>query len=173
MDKLIRTLLYGVNGTFVWKEHMGKIAGTALASMIPAFEGRYALAVAQGIGMPALPALLIAFVMSSIPMPFIFWLLRPILDLLYRLPIRPVRAFAAWVDRKVEQKKGKVSRKGLVGLYLFVAIPLPGTGVWTGSAIATVLKMDKRRASVAILLGNLTACVIMTVLSYLGVKVFS
>ena len=76
MDQLINTLFYGTNGGFAWGENLGKIVLTALMSMIPAFEGRYALAVAQGMGMPAIPAFLIAFVCSTLPMPFIFLLLR-------------------------------------------------------------------------------------------------
>lgn len=172
MNEIIQTLFYGVNGSFVWSEHLGKIGITALLSMVPAFEGRYALTVAQGMGMPAIPAFLIALICSTIPMPFIFWLLRPILDLLYRLPIKPLQKFAAWVDRRAARKAQDVSKKGLVGLYIFVALPLPGTGVWTGSAIATILKMNKRRAAIAIILGNITACTIMTVLTYLGISIF-
>ena len=172
MDRLINTLFYGTNGNFAWGENLGKIVLTALMSMIPAFEGRYALAVAQGMGKPAVPAFLIAFVFSTLPMPFIFLLLRPILDWLYRLPIGFLRKFAAWVDRRVEKKKQDVDKKGLLGLFLFVAVPLPGTGVWTGSAIATVLKMNKRHAAPVIILGNLTACAVMTVVSYLGLHLF-
>jgi len=172
VNQFFQTLLYGVNGTFVWSEHLGKIGLTALLSMVPMFEGRYALAVAQGMGMPALPAFLIAVIASTIPMPIILLLLRPILDWMYSWNIGFIRRFAAWVDNRAERKSKEVDKKGLIGLYLFVAVPLPGTGVWTGSAIASVLKMNRKRAAVAILLGNITACLIMTVLTYLGISIF-
>lgn len=173
MTNLINTLFYGVNGTFVWSEHLGKVILTALLSMVPTFEGRYALVGAQAMGMPAIPAYLIALVFSTLPMPFIFLLLRPILDLMYRLPIGFIQKFAAWVDRHAANKAGGVNKKGLLGLYLFVALPVPGTGVWTGTAIATVLKMDRRRAALMIVLGNITACLITTLITYLGVRIFS
>ena len=172
MQDIWNVLFYGTSGNFVWGENMGKIITTALLSLVPTFEGRYALAVAQGIGMPVIPAFLIALICSTLPMPFIFWLLRPVLDLMYKLPIGFLRKFAAWVDRRAERKAADVDKKGLFGLYLFVALPLPGTGVWTGSAIATILKMNKKHAAIAIILGNITACTIMTVLTYLGISIF-
>ena len=54
---------------------------------------------------------------------------------------------------------------GLLGLFVFVALPIPGTGVWTGSAIATLLNMKKSHAMVAVVLGNMVACLIMTLLT--------
>ena len=142
-------LLAAASG-FVWQEHIHQIIITALLSMVPAYEGRYAIPVALKLGMPAFYAYLLAFVASSIPLPFILLLLRPVLDWFYTLPIKPVRKFAAWVERHAGKKHEEMRNGGrsgfrrlfssetaeLVGLYIFVALPLPGTGVWTGSAIA-------------------------------------
>lgn len=171
MNAFFRTLIYGVGGNFVWQEHMGKVVSTALLSMVPTFEGRYALVTAQAMGMPALPSFLIALLFSTLPMPFLLLLLRPVLDWMYTWPIGFVRKFAAWVDARAERKSKEMDKKGLLGLFLFVAVPLPGTGVWTGSAIATLLKMNKKQAALAIFLGNVAACLIMTVLAYLGVRI--
>ena len=134
MRNLIDALFFGANGAFIWADHMTEIIMTALLSMVPLFEGRYALVTAQAMGMPAVPAYLIAVLFSSIPVPIILWLLRPVLDWMYTWPIGFVRKVAAWVDARGERKKGNVDKLGLWGLYLFVAIPLPGTGAWTGSA---------------------------------------
>ena len=164
---------------FVWQAHTGKIVTAALLSMVPTFEGRYAVAVAIGMGMPAVFAYLLALICSSIPVPFIMLLLRPLLDWFYTLPIKPVRAFAAWLERHAAKKQREMERnrrKGirrflsaetgeLFALYLFVALPLPGTGVWTGSAIATLFNMPRGKSAAAILLGNVTACLIMTLAS--------
>ena len=187
MNAFFRTLIYGVGGNFVWQEHMGKVISTALLSMVPTFEGRYALVTAQAMGMPALPSFLIALLFSTLPMPFLLLLLRPVLDWFYRLPIKPVQKFAAWVENrsrrkqeKMQQEKGKGIRAklrgkvsdgflDLLGLYIFVAVPLPGTGVWTGSAIATLFEMPRGKSAIAILLGNATACLI-TMLMTMGVK---
>ncbi|MDI9506119.1 MAG: COG2426 family protein [Candidatus Excrementavichristensenella sp.] len=147
---------------FIWSEHLRDIVVTGLLSMVPTFEGRYALTIGMGLGMPLLFTYLLAVVCSTVPMPFIFWLMKPILKWLYSLPIGFVRKFAAWVERRSQRMGEKVDAKGLLGLYLFVAVPLPGTGVWTGSAVATVLNMKKSHAMIAIVLGNMTACLIMT-----------
>ena len=183
------SVLMEAAGNFVWREQLGNIIKTALLSMVPTFEGRYAVAVMLGIGMPALFSYVLAVVCSTLPMPFILLLLRPVLDWFYTLPIKPVRKFAAWLERRSEKKRRKMhANKGsglrgklqnrvseetieLIGLYIFVALPLPGTGCWTGSAIATLFEMPRGKAAIAILLGNITACGIMT-LGSLGVFSF-
>ena len=183
----IRILAEAAQAAFVWQEHMGKIIGTALLSMVPTYEGRYALVTGAAMGLPAGFAYLIAFECSSIPVPFILLLLRPVLDWFYTLPIKPVQKFAAWLEKRSARKREKMhsdNRKGLMGkigkhvsadtleliaLYVFVAVPLPGTGVWTGSAIATLFEMPRGKSAIAILLGNATACLI-TMLMTMGVK---
>ena len=158
---------------FVWTEHISKIILTAFLSMLPLFEGRYAVGTANLMGMPPVFSFLLALVFSTIPMPFIFWLLKPILKWLYSLPIKPIQKFAAWVEQRSVRKSQSVSKKGMWGLFLFVAVPLPGTGVWTGSAIATILNLNKTDSMLAILAGNVVACLVMTVLTELGIMVFT
>ena len=171
--------------------NLSQILLIAFLSMVPTFEGRYAVVAAIGIGMPVLFAYLLAFVCSSLPVPFILLLLRPILDWFYTLPIKPVRKFAAWLENRAQKKRagmstnkksglmGKLSSRvstetlELIGLYIFVALPLPGTGGWTGSLIATLFNMPKLKSFGVIVLGNATACLITTlmttgVLSFLG-----
>lgn len=165
---------------FVWQENISKILTTAFLSMVPTFEGRYAVPVAVAMGMPTLFAFLLAFICSSIPVPFILLLLRPILDWFYTLPIKPVRKFAAWLETRGERKRQKMHENQdsglrgklkkyvssetieLIGLYIFVAVPLPGTGGWTGSLIATLFEMPRMKSLIAIVLGNATACLITT-----------
>ena len=169
-----------VAATFSWAANSKEILITGLLSMVPAFEGRYAVTMMVGMGMPAGFAYLLAVICSTLPMPFILLLLRPILDWFYTLPIGIVRKFAEWLTKRSEKKhkkmlenqnkglqgklKGKVSSETLelIGIYIFVALPLPGTGVWTGSAIASLFNMPRLKSAIAILLGNLTACGIMT-----------
>ena len=172
-------ILAAAGEAFVWQEHTGKILTAALLSMVPTFEGRYAVTVAVGMGMPAVFSFLLALICSSLPVPFILLLLRPVLDWFYTLPIKPVRSFAAWLERHTAKKRAAMNEKNkkgvrarfsaetaeLLALYLFVALPLPGTGVWTGSAIATLFEMPRGKAAAAILLGNVTACLIMTLMA--------
>lgn len=176
-------LLEAAAGKFVWSENLGKVITAALLSMVPTFEGRYAVPVMLGMQMPVGFAFVLAVVFSTLPMPIILLLLRPVLDWFYTLPIKPVRKFAAWLERRSARKREKMhANKGagirgklagrvseetleLLGLYIFVALPLPGTGCWTGSAIATLFEMPRGKAAIAILLGNVTACALMTAAS--------
>lgn len=176
-------LMEAASTAFVWQEHIAKLASTAVLSMVPAFEGRYAVVTSIAMGVPVVFSYLLALVFSTLPMPFVLLLLRPILDWFYTLPIKPVQRFAAWLERRSARKREKMqsdNRSGvlgklgryvsedtleLIGLYVFVAVPLPGTGVWTGSAIATLFEMPRGKSAVAILLGNVTACLITTLMT--------
>jgi uncharacterized membrane protein len=87
-----------------------------------------------------------------------------------------VQKFASWLERHAAKKREAMNEKNqkglrahlsgdaaeLLALYIFVALPLPGTGVWTGSAVATLFEMPRGKAALAILLGNATACLITT-----------
>ena len=175
-----RMLLTAAQTTFVWQEHMGKLITTALLSMVPAFEGRYAVVTSIGMGLPVGFSYFLALICSTLPMPLILLLLRPVLDWFYTLPIAPVRKFAAWLEKRSARKRAKMEAENqtgwrgrlgkhvsedtleLIGLYVFVALPLPGTGVWTGSAIATLFEMPRGKSAAVILLGNATACLLTT-----------
>ena len=183
-------LLEAAANNYVWTENLSQVILAVFLSMVPTFEGRYAVVAMLGMGMPAGFAYLLAVVCSTLPMPFILLLLRPVLDWFYTLPIKPVRAFAAWLEKRSEKKRRKMhENKGtgirgwlsrhvsqetieLIGLYIFVALPLPGTGCWTGSAIATLFEMPRGKAAIAILLGNITACAITTAATLGVVSIF-
>lgn len=178
--RLYNLLLETAGTAFVWNEHIRDIIITAFLSMVPTFEGRYAVVTGMGMGLPTLLAYVLAFVASSIPVPFIFLLLRPILDWFYTLPIAPVRKFAAWLEKRADKKRGSMDAEKKTGfrgwlnrhftkeqaelfaLYVFVALPVPGTGGWTGSLIATLFEMPRAKSMIAVILGNATACLIMT-----------
>ena len=174
-------LMEAASQPFVWQEHTRKILVYILLSLVPMFEGRYAVAGMVLQGVPPMLAYPIAVVVSFLPVPFILLLLRPVLDWFYTLPIRPIRSFAAWLERRAalkragmrDQKKGarglSPEAAELLGLYLFVALPVPGTGVWMGSAIASLFNMHKGKAALVILLGNATACLITTVAAVMGI----
>lgn len=157
---------------FVWMDHMSTIVLVALLSMVPTFEGRYAITVGVAEGFPTLFVYLLAVICSTLPMPFIFWLLKPILKWMYSLPIKPLKQFAAWVEKRSLKKGEKMDTKGILGLFLFVALPVPGTGVWTGSAIATLLNMKRSHAMTAIALGNMVACLIMMLVTKGVIHIF-
>ena len=73
---------------------------------------------------------------------------------------------ADWLEQKVQKHKGQIEKYGYLGIVLFVGIPLPGTGAWTGSLIASVLEMDRKKTFFAVLAGVFLASIIMMILSF-------
>lgn len=135
-----------------------------LMAMLPVIELRGAIPVGIALGYSHLGALLWAYLGSMIPVPFILLLFRPITGWM-----RSTKIFRKLVDFVVERairKKKSVSRYGVLGLLFFVAIPLPGTGVWSGSFIASLLDMRMKYALPVIALGNLIAGFIVLGISY-------
>ncbi len=135
-----------------------------LVSMIPILELRGGLIVASLLKVPMWRAIPICIVGNLIPVPFILLLITEIFTLLkktkvFRKPIEKLEAHALG-------KSDNIQKYEFLGLLLFVGIPLPGTGAWTGSLIAALLGVKNRKAVPAILLGLVMATVIMSFVSY-------
>ena len=73
-----------------------------------------------------------------------------------------------WLEKKVDSKREQIDKYGYLGLILFVGIPLPGTGAWTGSLIAIMLGLNKKKSFVCIIVGVILASIIMSIISYLS-----
>jgi uncharacterized membrane protein len=101
-----------------------------------------------------------------LPVPFILLLIRQVLTWMEKMPIKFVRAFAAWLRRKAEKNTDKIQRFGFWGLCFFIAIPLPVTGAWTGSLVAATIHMKFWRAMLSALLGVMIAGVIVTLICF-------
>lgn len=151
----------------------GEFIFTMLVSMLPVVElrGGIPFGVASlGLSYPV--ALVAAVIGNVIPAPFIIIYVRRIFQWLRRnLP--GLNGAVDSLEKKAHLKGQKVSRYKYLGLYLFVAIPLPGTGAWTGSLAAAFLDMPLRKALPSIIFGVVTAGCIMSVLTHLGINVFS
>lgn len=109
---------------------------------------------------------MLAVVGNMIPVPFILWLLGPAANWCSRWSIG--RRFFEWLFARTRRKSAEVEKYETLGLTIFVAVPLPATGAWTGAMVAFILGMSFRHAIVSILAGVLIAGVIMTVLSLMG-----
>ena len=147
----------------------GKVSKEAIIfiiSMIPILELRGGLLAASPalLNVSILKAIPICIVGNLLPIPFILLLIERILIWLERIPV--LGSIALWLRRKADKNKGQVERYGFWGLALFVGIPLPGTGAWTGSLVAALLHMRFRKAFPAILVGIAIATIIMSLLSY-------
>ena len=106
---------------------------------------------------------IISFLGNILPIPFILLLINWIFDLLKKVP--GINKFVYWLEDKTLKKRDKIDKYGIWGLLIFVAIPLPGTGGWTGALLALLLFLDWKKSFFVISLGVFIAGLIMTVLS--------
>lgn len=151
---------------------VGEFAFTMLASMLPVAELRVGLPFGVGLGLSYPVAFLAAVLGNVLPAPFVVVYIRRVFSWL-RLRFPRLGGMVDRLEKKAHLKGQKVSKYKYLGLYLLVAIPLPGTGAWTGSLAAAFLDMPVGRAMVSIVLGVLTAGLIMLGLTNLGVDLFS
>ena len=147
----------------------GKVSGEVIIfiiSMIPILELRGGLLAASPalLNVPILKAIPICIIGNLLPIPFILLLIEKVLNGMERVP--GLSKVAIWVRQKAEKNKRQIEKFGFWGLVLFVGIPLPGTGAWTGSLVAALLHMKFGKAIGAILCGIVMATVIMSLLSY-------
>ncbi|MPM28465.1 hypothetical protein SDC9_74991 [bioreactor metagenome] len=133
--------------------------------MLPVVELRGSLIYASAADVDYLPALAVSVLGNMIPVPFILLFFRFILKLFSE--IKYIGPFLKKILFRAGKKAEKIGKYELLGLYLFVAIPLPGTGAWTGALVANILKLPIRKALVAILLGVCTSGLIMGALAYM------
>ena len=141
-----------------------------LISMVPLVELRGAIPYSQYLGLPVLPSYIVCIIGNMIPVPFIYLFARKILEWGKDKPvIGKFFTFCLEKGKKAGDKLTAKSGRGLfLALLLFVGVPIPGTGAWTGTLGASILDMDFKSATMAVMLGVLLAGVIMMAASYLG-----
>ncbi len=139
--------------------------------MLPIVELRGSIIYARAAGVDFLPALIVAVIGNMIPVPLILLLFRTMLKWFSNFPL--IGPFLTKVLERAERKAETIGKYELLGIYLFVAVPLPGTGAWTGALVANVLKLPLRKAVPAILAGVLTSGCIMGCLAYLLPDLFA
>lgn len=143
---------------------LGKRILVFIISLMPILELRGGILAAEILGLDPISSYIIAVIGNIIPIPFILWFMGSILEWMRKS--KHLNKIANWLDKKVEKNKGKIEKFGFWGLVLFVGIPLPGTGAWTGCLVASVLEMDKKKSFIAALIGVIMASIIMMILSF-------
>lgn len=137
-------------------------------SMVPLIELRGAIPIAEGLQLPFVQYYIVAILGNMLPVPIIYFFARKVLVWGSTKPV--IGKFFSWCLDKGERGGKKLQEKAGKGLFvallLFVGIPLPGTGAWTGALIASLLEVDIKKSSLAILGGIIMATVIMYVVSY-------
>jgi uncharacterized membrane protein len=144
---------------------VGKFISTFFISMVPIVELRLGLPYGIALGLPYGLSLTAAVLGNMVPVPFIIVYIKRIFAWLRRRSAR-FNTLVDSLERRAEGKKATVEKYAFWGLFLFVAIPLPGTGAWTGSLIAAMMDMKVKDAFPSILLGVLTAGVIISFVTY-------
>ena len=135
-----------------------------MVSLFPLLECRGGIVVGRLLGLPLEVTLIFSIIGNILPIPFILLFIRKIFAWL-----KPTKVFGKLVCKLEERamKKSSALEKGeFWGLLLFVGVPLPGTGAWTGSLIASLMRVDIKKASLAILIGIAMATTIMCLLMY-------
>ena len=144
----------------------GKELIVFIISLMPILELRGGLLAAALLGLDPIPAYIISIIGNVLPVPFILFLIVKILEWMRNCKLGFFNKIANWLNEKVEKNKGQIEKLGYWGLLLFVGVPLPGTGAWTGTLLAAVLNMDKKKSFFTIMAGVFMASIIMMILSY-------
>ncbi len=156
---------------FLWGTLPGKLLMTFLVSMVPIIELRGAIPIATAHGLDWRIAIPIAIIGNLLPVPFIIVFIKKVFAWIRKVLPR-LDGFISRLEKRAESKRETVEKYAFWGLFLFVAIPLPGTGAWTGALIAAMMDMRLKRAFPSILLGVITAGIIVSFVSYGAAALF-
>ena len=135
-----------------------------IISLMPILELRGGLLAATLLKVPYLRALVICVAGNVLPIPFVLLFLEMIFKWMEKWSV--TKKVVDWLIKKGNSKRSQIDKYGYLGLILFVGIPLPGTGAWTGSLVAILLGLDKKKSFICILIGVMLAAAIMSILSY-------
>lgn len=137
---------------------------TFIVALFPILECRGGIIVGRLLGLPLVSTIIASVIGNILPIPFILLFIKKIFQWL-----KPTKLFGPIVtklENKAMNKSSALDKGEFIGLLLFVGIPLPGTGAWTGSLIAALLGIDIKKASIAILIGIAMATTIMSLIMY-------
>ncbi|MBE6556635.1 MAG: small multidrug export protein [Ruminococcaceae bacterium] len=145
---------------------VGKELCVLFCSMIPIIELRGAIPMGAVFGMPWYLTFILSVIGNLLPVPFILLFIKKVIVWMTASKVRFFNKFAGFLNRKVEKNRERIAKYSFWGVALFVAIPLPATGAWTGSLVAAMIDMKFWKAVLSALIGVLIAGVIVTVISY-------
>ncbi len=154
MLELIESYFAGIN----------KALAVFIVSMMPVVELRGAIPFGVSLGMNWREVYLISVIGNILPVPFIILFFRPLIEYLEKTKL--FGSLAAKLRKRTNSKIAGMNKYKILGLFLFVAIPLPGTGAWTGAAIAGLLKMRIKHSFLPIFFGVIVAGILMMGISY-------
>lgn len=163
-EKLTETLVNQLSSLLILP--FGKQLIVFIISLMPVLESRGGLIAASLIKLDIIQSVIIAFIGNIIPLIIIILAFDKLYAFMRKSRFKFLNSVASYVDNKIAKHKASIEKYDFWGLALFVGIPFPGTGAWTGCIIASVLQMDKKKALVSSIIGVIIATSIMTVFSF-------
>lgn len=139
-------------------------------SMLPIVEVRGAIPLGISLGLSPVHSAILGIIGNIIIVPFLLKLLYPIMSFFEKTVI--FSKTIGWIKRRSMKKSSTIKKYSLIGLFIFVAVPIPTTGAWTGSVIASMLKLDFKKSLMAISLGVISSGLIVLTISYGIVSIF-
>lgn len=149
---------------------LNKMFGIFLISMLPVVELRGAIPVGAAIGLPWYLNMIVSIVGNMLPVPFILLFSVKFFEFMKKRNI--LVKFIEKIENRAKKRSEGLATGEFIGLMLFVAVPFPGTGAWTGALIAALLQFERKRSFIYITLGVLIAAAIMTAASYGVISLF-
>ena len=143
-----------------------------LVAMVPVIDLRGAIPIGMGMGLDFWPVFICSFIGNILPVPIIILFVRKVFAWMRKISPK-LDTIVTKIENKALAKSETVKKYQLLGLFIFVAIPLPGTGAWTGALIAALLDMRLKSAFPAISLGVLVAGIIISIVSYGAFSLFT
>ena len=164
MESIINSIIKLFSGLTALK--FGKELIVFIISILPILELRGGLIAASLLNVSPLTGYIVSIIGNTLPVPFILLFINKILDWMGKSKIKWMNKLSKWLDKKARKHKDSIEKYGYLGLTLFVGVPLPGTGAWTGCLAASVLNMDKKKSFISIMLCIIMASIIMMLISY-------
>ena len=157
--------------TLIGAPLLNKMIGIFLISMLPIIELRGAIPIGAAIGLPWYLNMIVSIIGNMLPVPFILLFSVKAFEFMKKHNI--MVKFIEKIENRAKKRSEGLATGEFIGLMLFVAIPFPGTGAWTGALIAALLQFDRKRSFFYIGLGVVIAAVIMTLASYGVISLFA
>lgn len=144
-----------------------------ICSMIPIFELNGSIPLGAVLSLPWWESYILALIGNMIPVPFILLFITKIIEWMTKSSLKFFNKFGNWLNRKAEKHRPEIEKYSFWGLFVFVVIPLPLTGVWTGSLAAAMIKMDFWRAMLSTFIAIIVKAGIVTLGVYGGIAVIN
>lgn len=151
---------------------LGAHFGVIICSMIPIIELRGGIPLGMALGLPWWQSFLFAVIGNMIPVPLILLFINRFIGWMSRSRVRFFNKIGSWLTQKAEKNREKIEKYAFFGVCLFVAVPLPVTGAWTGSLVASTIGMKFWKALLSCFLGVLIAATVVTLISYGALAAF-